>query len=202
MFDYANTNLKDLACYIYDHLKENKIDVVLVGGACVSIYSENRYQSYDLDFVTYEDLKSIEKVLSKLGFKRNGRSFIHPDCPFFIDFVNPTVAIGNEAVHNFNLLKTSIGSLQLLTPTDCIKDRLTSYFHWNDRQAFDQALLVANDHKVDLNALMSWAYTEGHQIKCDEFMDELLQKSEGIKPYEDSAPFVQDDSKPQRDEPE
>jgi len=62
--EFANTNLKDLACFIYEILKRNGIEAVLVGGACVSIYSQNRYQSYDLDFVTYEELKLIEKALA------------------------------------------------------------------------------------------------------------------------------------------
>ncbi len=61
--DFANTNLKDLACFVYGILKDNEINAILVGGACVSIYTQNRYQSYDLDFVTYEDLRIIEKVL-------------------------------------------------------------------------------------------------------------------------------------------
>ena len=52
-------------------------------------YSENRYQSYDLNFVAYEELKLIEKVFVKLGFKRTGRCFVHDDCAYLIDFVNP-----------------------------------------------------------------------------------------------------------------
>lgn len=76
--------------------KRSGIDAVLVGGACVSIYSKNRYQSYDLDFVTYEELNNIEKALEKLGFKRSGRCFSHAKCPYLIDFVNPPIAIGHE----------------------------------------------------------------------------------------------------------
>jgi len=33
--------------------KEHGIDSILVSRGCVSIYSQNRYQSYDLDYVTY-----------------------------------------------------------------------------------------------------------------------------------------------------
>lgn len=62
MMEYSNIDIKDLACFVYELLKNNGIDAVLVGGACVSIYSQNQYQSYDLDFVTYEELKHIEKV--------------------------------------------------------------------------------------------------------------------------------------------
>lgn len=114
-----------------------------MGGACVSIYSQNRYQSYDLDFVAYENLKNIEKVLSKIDFKRMGRTFSRKDCLYLIDFVNPPIAIGNESVRKFEIVKTTSGSLKLLTPTDCVKDRLSSYFHWNDRQGLEQAVLVA-----------------------------------------------------------
>ena len=57
MMEYSNIDIKELACFVYELLKNNGIDAVLVGGACVSIYSQNRYQSYDLDFATYEELK-------------------------------------------------------------------------------------------------------------------------------------------------
>ncbi len=83
--DLSNIDIKEFACFIYETLKRNGIDAVLVGGACVSIYSPNRYQSYDLDFVTFEELKLIEKVLGTLGFKRTGRNFSHEQCPYLID---------------------------------------------------------------------------------------------------------------------
>ena len=51
--NFSNIDLKDLACFIYETLKKAGIDAVLVGGACVSIYSQNRYQSSDLAFLTY-----------------------------------------------------------------------------------------------------------------------------------------------------
>lgn len=94
----SKIDVKELACLIYETLKNSGIDAVLVGGACVSIYSENRYLSYDLDFVTYQDLKSVEKALITIGFKRTGRCFVHENCPFLIDFVNPPISVGNEAI--------------------------------------------------------------------------------------------------------
>jgi hypothetical protein len=171
-----NIDLKDLACFIYETLKKAKIEVVLVGGACVSIYSENRYQSSDLDFVTYEELQLIEKALEPIGFRRAGRCFVHANCPFLIDFVNPPIAIGNESIQHFKTIKTSFGSLQLLTPTDCVKDRLASFFHWNDAQALEQALLVAERHKIDLKDLKRWAKIEGHSDKLKAFISALASR--------------------------
>ena len=168
--DLSDTDIKELASFVYETLKNNQIDAVLVGGACVSIYSQNRYQSYDLDFVTFEELKLIEKVLGKLGFKRTGRSFSHKQCPYLIDFVTPPIAIGHESIQHFETLKTASGTLKLLTPTDCVKDRLSAFFHWNDAQALEQALLVAKDHLIDLSNIKIWAVKEQHLRKFEQFL--------------------------------
>ncbi len=64
--NFLKPDLIELACLIYETLKSKGINAVLVGGACVSIYSQNRYQSSDPDFATYEELKPIEKALKTL----------------------------------------------------------------------------------------------------------------------------------------
>jgi hypothetical protein len=166
----SKLNIKELAALIYETLKKNDIDAVLVGGACVSIYSKNRYQSIDLDFVTYSELVPIEKALSKLGFKRTGRCFSNPKCLFLIDFVNPPIAVGHQSIHKFKTLKTTSGSLKLLNPTDCVKDRLASFFHWNDEQALEQALLVSENCLIDLSDLKRWAKKEGFEKKMKLFL--------------------------------
>jgi hypothetical protein len=38
-------SLGELAAYVSSHLRNNGIRAVLSGGACVSIYSENRYHN-------------------------------------------------------------------------------------------------------------------------------------------------------------
>lgn len=174
--DLKIINLKDLASLIYETLKRNKIEAILVGGSCVSIYSENRYQSYDLDFVSYEDLRKIESALKPLGFYRVGRCFEHPDCPFLLDFVNPPVSVGSEAIHQFETMQLGIGELKLLRPTDCIKDRLASFYYWNDSQALEQALLVAERHPIQLSEIENWSIREGFEIKFIKFKDRLKIK--------------------------
>jgi hypothetical protein len=174
--DLTKLSVKELASLIYETLKKEGIDAVLVGGACVSIYSQNRYQSSDLDFVSYTELKSLEKILAKLKFERVGRSFIHKKCPYLIDFVNPPVSIGHESVRRFKTIKTKIGALQLLSPTDCVKDRLASFFHWDDAQALEQALMVAEGNTIDLKEIKLWAKKEGFPKKYDEFLKKLKQR--------------------------
>jgi hypothetical protein len=41
----GDINLAELAAYVSDHLTKSGIDVVLSGGGCVSVYSDNRYES-------------------------------------------------------------------------------------------------------------------------------------------------------------
>ncbi len=63
--------------------------------------------------------------------------------------------------------------MQLLTPTDCVKDRLSSFFHWNDSQALKQALMVAEEHSIDLDNLKRWAKAEGFEKKLQEFLQKI-----------------------------
>jgi len=172
--DFSKITLQEWACFVYEILKSYEINVVLVGGACVSIYSENRYQSMDVNFATYEELKPIEKILQQYGFKRQGRSFRHEDCPYLIDFVNPPITVGHEAVHQFKKLQTASGSLVLLLPTDCVKDRLSAFFHWNDKPSLDQAILVAKSHQIDIENIKKWAKAEGFPEKFDYFLKLMI----------------------------
>lgn len=61
--DFKKITLEVLAAIASEKFKEHKLNCVLVGGGCVSIYSKNRYQSYDLDYVTHEDMKLITLAL-------------------------------------------------------------------------------------------------------------------------------------------
>jgi hypothetical protein len=46
------TSLQQLAVLISEALEQAGIVATLSGGGAVSIYTQNRYQSHDLDFVT------------------------------------------------------------------------------------------------------------------------------------------------------
>ena len=51
------------------------------------------------------------------------------------------------------VLPTDFGPLRVVTPTQSIMDWLAAYVHWNDRQALDQAIMVARRQRIDWNAL-------------------------------------------------
>ena len=171
-----NLSISDLAAYIGGYMEEHGVDVVLVGGACVSIYSKHAYISGDLDLITYHEGKKIKELLGNIGYKfsKNGY-FIHEDSIFILEFVNPPAAIGRDPITAFAEHKTNLGSIKLLTPTDCVKDRLSAYFHWDDVQSLEQALLVANEQDIDMALLSTWADKENQSKKYAQFLAKITK---------------------------
>lgn len=169
MINWKEISLEDLAGYIAEQLRKNNIDTILVGGACVTIYSRNIYQSYDLDFITYEDMSKVKTVLQDLGFYQKQKYFQHPDCLWFIEFVTPPVAIGDQPIHEFNQINTKLGEIKLLKAVDCVKDRLASYYYWNDKQGLEQAVNVSIEQNINLKEVENWSKQEGQLKKFNEF---------------------------------
>ncbi len=64
----------ELAAFIESHLLEKGIYVVLSGGACVSIYSSNKYVSMDLDLVNarFAKRRDIRSAIQEIGFQEEG----------------------------------------------------------------------------------------------------------------------------------
>jgi len=173
MIDWATISLKDLAGFLCEELKKRGIDTVLVGGACVTMYSENRYQSYDLDYVTYEDMSKVKKALAELGFFEKHKYFQHEHCPWLVEFVSPPVAVGKEVICKFSYLKTSFGTIKCLRPIDSVKDRLAAFYHWNDKQSLDQAIKICLEHKINFKKLEEWSINEGRFEKFQDFKARL-----------------------------
>lgn len=176
MINWATISLKDFAGYVSSSLKKLGIDTVLVGGACVSIYSENLYQSYDLDFVTYEDIRKVKKALLEMGFSEKAGYFMQKGCPWFVEFVSPPVAVGNESIQNFNNIKTPLGLIKMLLPIDSVKDRLCSFYHWNDKEGLKQAINICRMQKIDLKNLKKWSEKEGQLEKFQIFQNQLAKE--------------------------
>jgi hypothetical protein len=155
-------SLGELAAFICTQLRNHGIKAVLSGGGCVAIYTENRYQSFDLDFIENDPAgrKRIKEALLEIGFIEKDRYFKHPDTDFIIEFPPGPLAVGNEPVREIEEIVFPTGRLSLLSPTDCVKDRLAAYYHWNDPQCLEQALLVTEAKKVDLREISRWSAAE------------------------------------------
>lgn len=173
MIDWENITLKELAGYVSEELRKRGIETILVGGACVTIYAENRYQSYDLDYVTYEDMRKVKRALLEMGFNEKARYFQHVGCPWLVEFVSPPAAVGNEYVRDFSSVETRFGKIKLLRPVDSVKDRLGAYYHWSDRQGLAQAINICLEQDIDLSEVERWSISEGHSAKYTLFLQHL-----------------------------
>lgn len=149
-----------------------------MGGAVVAIYTEGLYRSGDLDLVMDSfDRGHLKKLLGELGFvPSKSRYFKHPECDhLFLEFPPGPVEIGEEFPVTPDEIIVNGRALQLLSPTDCVKDRLAGYIHWKSRANFEQAVLVGRrqSERIRLNQIRSWCEAEGALEAFEEFLRAL-----------------------------
>jgi hypothetical protein len=176
----ADLTREELAGLVAQHLADVGIDVVLTGGSCVSIYSNERYVSKDLDFIdiSLRSNREIGRALQAIGFRNqtnNSRYFVHPDTDLSIEFPSAPLTLGDELVPEEAIAnrETSQGTLRLLSPTDCVKDRLANFYYFKDRQCYEQALMVAKAQPINLKALKKWHANENQADGFERFIEDL-----------------------------
>jgi hypothetical protein len=177
--DLSGCSIEELWRFVAAHLERRGIGVVLVGGAVVSIYTEGAYLSGDLDFVP-EDLlpEGTAEAMDEIGFRREGRHFRHPDCShLFVEFVSGPLGIGEDARIEPARVAEGECQLKLLSPTDSVRDRLSGFIHFGQREYMDQAILVASARPVDWDVIEGWSRGEGP--RGPEAFEELRRRVAG-----------------------
>jgi len=172
---HAALVLEELAALVCSTLERHGVSVVLSGGSVVSIYSNNAYQSYDLDFIQTGLARKVDAAMEELGFTKQGRHWIHPESPYLVEFPPGPVMVGDARVTEFAERVTPLGVLRLLSPTECVMDRLAAYYHWNDPQGLDQAIAVATRHSIDLARIQRWSHSERAEPKYRDFVTRLRE---------------------------
>ncbi len=164
-----NTTLTELAAIVSDTLEQAGIVATLSGGAAVSIYTENRYVSQDLDFVTIALVNELKNALIPLGFTHTGQPrlsvFDHPNTKWYLEFPPAPLSFGGTYVDPSKcaILKTDMGNLRIITPTHSVMDRLIAAAAWNEPQSLAQALLIVEHQlkNIDWEELDQWVGFEG-----------------------------------------
>jgi len=170
-----NMSQSELAAYVQDSLQEEGINVVLSGGSAVSFYSSNKYVSKDLDLInaSFSKRSRIKSVMEAIGFKEKGRYFINPETQFFVEFPDGPLSVGEEPVKEISKFELSTGTLRVVSPTDCVKDRLCAFYFWNDQQGLAQAVLVTKSQQVDLKEIKRWSKAEDKEQEYEIFKRKL-----------------------------
>ena len=164
-----NTTLVDFAAIVSDALENAGIIATLSDGAAVSIYTGNRYQSVDLDFVTVALIKDLKIALEPLGFQHTGQPrlsvFEHPHSMWYLEFPPAPLSFGGTYVDPSDcpLIDVGLGSLRIITPTHSVMDRIIAAAAWNELQSLEQALLVVESQasKINWSAIDEWVGREG-----------------------------------------
>jgi hypothetical protein len=167
----------ELCAYVQTQLKEKGITATLSGGLSVSIYCSGKYVSKDIDLVNVYSVKRshIISAMKEIGFDEVGRYFRNPKTKYILEFPPGPLTVGEEPVKQVNEIPYSTGILRVISPTDCIKDRLAAYFHWGDRQCLTQAIMVAEEQDIDIQEISRWAEGEGKRQEFDVIREKFLK---------------------------
>jgi hypothetical protein len=173
----SKMNRAELAAFVQEHLRTRGIDMVLSGGACVSVYSHGKYISMDLDMIHISLISPkrtiIREVMFEIGFGEEGRYFKHRDTDLFVEFPSGPPAVGNEPVKEIIERRESTGMLKIISPTDCVKDRLAAYYYWGDMPSLQQAILVAHGNPIDHDEIERWSRSEGKHEQFEKIRKRL-----------------------------
>lgn len=178
--DFKTCTEEELWKYVAAHLKSRNIDSVLVGGAVVSIYTEGAYESGDLDLIlTDYFVKNLPEAMKEIGFeKKKTRHYVHPECShLYIEFPKGPLEIGDDFSIKPDEVEVDGKKIKILSPTDCVKDRLATYIYFKDRVGMEQALMVARKHPVNLESIQRWCKKENSESTFEEFQKGLQDKT-------------------------
>lgn len=161
--DFSNTSMTDLAAIIVRHLAEHGIEVVLVGGLAVEIYSSNLYLTKDIDLVntSYAPAKMLHRAMAELGYYKQGRVYVNNTTEVTVEFPSAPLSVGDELITQTTRVPTANGDIPILKVEDVVKDRLAAYIHWQDTQSLVQAVAVMLKHELTPNVFRAFIEREG-----------------------------------------
>jgi len=119
----------ELAAFVQSELRQVEIETTLSGGSCVTFGAGNDYPTDDLDLIAdgLQTRKQIRAVMIRLGFREERHYFVHAGTHWFIAFPAGPLAVGEERPKDLPCIVLPTGTLRLLSPTDCVKDRLAGW---------------------------------------------------------------------------
>lgn len=168
--DFKTCTVEELWKYVSLNLEKKGFDVVLVGGAVVSIYSKGMYVSGDLDFIVRSfNKKELPRVLAEMGFvKTPQRYYKHPECDhLYLEFPTGPIEIADSYDVEPAEVPVEDERIKILSPTDCVLDRLEQFFICEfgkphaERKLLEQAVMVAENQTIDLGKVKRFCEKSG-----------------------------------------
>jgi hypothetical protein len=126
---------------------------MIIGGCALSYYSREVYFTADID-LAYADREALDQVLKGIGFKKEGRYWIHEPLKMAVEAPTSDLA-GEEAPVEIVELGEGL-QCTIIGVEDLIIDRLNACKHWKSEVDCEMAELLVNRYIADVD----WAYLE------------------------------------------
>mgnify|MGYP001595250704 CR=1 FL=1 len=126
---------------------------MIIGGCALAYYSREVYFTADID-LAYGDREALDQVLKSIGFRRQGRYWVHEGLKLAVEAPASNLAGDEAPVETVELgegLRCTIIGIE-----DLIIDRLNACKHWKSEIDCEMAALLVNRYVADLD----WNYVE------------------------------------------
>lgn len=146
---------------------------VLVGGGAVELYSGGAYVTGDLDFVGSLGEEG-ERQLEAVGFRRQGRNWIHEEHRLFLEFPSAHLDEGERS----GLIEVGEYSVVVIGLEELIVDRLAAWQFWSSEIDGVNALRLRQGSAADLDPARLREMAEARGVAAalyalDQFTDRL-----------------------------
>jgi hypothetical protein len=142
---------------------------VVIGGCALSYYSREVYFTADID-LAYADREALDIVLKDVGFRKQGRYWIHKDLEIAIE-VPSSVLVGEDSP--VEIVEFGKGlQCRIIGIEDLIMDRLCACKYWKSEIDCEMVELLMRRYKGELD----WAYLKKKAVLPEiDILSELLK---------------------------
>ncbi len=147
-----------LVGYLSDRLSKKGALVYLVGGQAVETYTAGQLTTGDID-ITTTDRAETERVLSKLGFKKEGMIWLNEKLAIAFHIV----ASYPSRTERARTIEIPPYRVRVIGVEELIIDRLRAAKFWKSERDLEQALVLFNGFRkrIDLEYAIMRAKEEG-----------------------------------------
>ena len=159
------------AGFLTSKLSEKKVQIIVVGGGAVEIYTAGHFSTGDLDLAV-SDKKVTESLLQDLGFEKVGMVWVSEQLGIAVHVLEDSYSGDYSKTRIFKLGKYSV---RLAAIEDLIVNRLNAAKYWkgNVQAELEQAkaLLKTHENRINMNYLEEIA----KKNQVDDFLVQIMK---------------------------